>query len=319
MNKIAQVSGDGSWIAPETLSAFQSASTTAHRIYNQPGCWIERFGRDFLISHTTPAQRDETWPQLRDWCAAQSLPIDRLYSKTLADTEEARLAPKLIHGDAALPPHTVVTENGLRYGLDFAASYSAGLFIDQRANRELWRKWPPKRLLNCFAYTCSFSVTAAKRGAETVSVDLSKKSLDRGRSNFGLNQIETPPSVNGQPLKHRFIADDVFGVLPYLKKRGETFDGIVLDPPTFARGTKAKTFRVERDFGTLFEIALDLATPNARILLSTNCTRLQHRDLESIARAILKQRHLRATLTPGPSLPDIPDEGMPSTVWVTLG
>lgn len=316
---MTQVPEDRSWISSERLRSFQSAGTDSHRIYNQPGCWIERFGRDFLLSHTTPAQRDAAVPELRDWCAGQSLPLDRLFAKALADTESERHAPKLILGDSKLNPQTVVSENGLRYGLDFAASYSAGLFIDQRGNREIWRKSPPKRLLNCFAYTCSFSVVAASSGAETVSVDLSKKSLDRGRSNFGLNQIETPPSVNGQPLKHRFIADDVFGVLPYLKKRAETFDGIVLDPPTFARGTKAKTFRVERDFGTLFEIALDLATPNARILLSTNCTRLEHRDLESIARAILKQRHLRATLTPGPSLPDIPDEGMPTTVWVTLG
>lgn len=306
------------WLTAESLASFHKSHTTAHRVYTETGCWIERFDRDFLVSHTTPRQRDLAIGELHDWCKAHSLPIDRIYGKALADTESDRHAPTLLSGDATLSPQTVVTENGTRYGLDFAASYSAGLFIDQRANRALWRATPPQKFLNCFAYTCSFSVVAASVGAETVSVDLSKKSLERGRANFALNTLDTPPAAEGKAAKHRFIADDVFGVLPYLKKRNEQFDGIVVDPPTFARGTKMKVFRAERDYGLLVDLALDLAAPHARILLSTNCTRLQTRDLDAIARAALQTRSLNAVITPGPNLPDIPYQSMPTTVWVAL-
>ena len=90
-------------------------------------------------------------------------------------------------GETSGPMETEVQEGGLRLGLDFAAGYSAGLFIDQRANRARVHDLKPKRLLNTFAYTCSFSVVAARAGAETVSVDLSRRSLTRGEDNFRRN------------------------------------------------------------------------------------------------------------------------------------
>src|SRR4029077_8305013 len=107
------------------------------------------------------------------------------------------------------------------------AGYSVGLFVDQRENRRYVREMEPKRLLNCFAYTCSFSVAAAAGGAQTVNVDLLKKNLARGRENFALNALST--------ADHRFIADDVRPVLRRLARRGEKFDMIILDPPTFSR------------------------------------------------------------------------------------
>jgi 23S rRNA (cytosine1962-C5)-methyltransferase len=194
--------------------------------------------------------------------------------------------------------------------LDFAAGYSAGLFIDQRANRALVRRAGVKRMLNTFAYTCSFSVVAALAGAETVSVDLSKKSLDRGRENFALNGLETDG--------HRFLADDVLEVLPRLARKGERFDAIVLDPPTFSRGNKGRKFQVERDLEALFVAALEVAAPRARILLSTNCTRLDRRALEAIARYGLKATRLAGELHTEPELPDIPAAQAARTLWVTL-
>jgi 23S rRNA (cytosine1962-C5)-methyltransferase len=303
------------WLSSDLLKAFESAQTNTHRVYNRHGSWIERFGRDFLISTPTAGELDLLLPELKTWCAENSLPVDRVYGKRLADTEQERQAAVLLEGDSALSQQSTVLEGGIKYGLDFGASYSAGFFIDQRANRAVWKKSPPKRMLNCFAYTCSFSVIAALGGAETVSVDLSKKSLERGRGNFTLNGIEP---AGEPPRRHRFIADDVFGVIPYLRKRGEKFDGIVLDPPTFARGTKMKTFKVERDFPALLDLALDVAAPHARLLLSTNCTRLWIADLERFAQEAVDKRGLRVETMAGEMLPDIPDEAMPTTLWMTL-
>src|SRR5205807_7003290 len=142
-----------------------------------------------------------------------------------------------------------------------------GLFIDQRENRRYLRQVAPKRLLNCFAYTCSFSVAAASVGAQTVNIDLSKKSLERGRENFALNSLPTGD--------HRFISDDVLSVLPRLARQGEKFDSIILDPPTFSRSHRGKTFHVENDFERLLLQALEVVERDGRILLSTNCSTLR--------------------------------------------
>ena len=219
----------------------------------------------------------------------------------------------LLSGETGLPLTTIVTENEMRFGLDFGAGYSAGLFLDQRANRALIRNGGVRRLLNTFAYTCSFSVAAALAGAETVSIDLSKKSLDRGRENFALNHI---PS--GAESGHRFLADDVLDVLPRLGRKGEVFDAIILDPPTFSRGNKGRKFQVEQDLEALFLAALEVAAPRARILLSTNCTRLSRRALEALARFGLKASRKAGDLNIEPALPDIPSDQSAQTLWVNL-
>ena len=235
----------------------------------------------------------------------------RVFGKFLPRQNEDRDAPTLISGDPALPLTTVVRESGIRYGLDFAAGYSAGLFLDQRANRALLRDAAPKRMLNTFAYTCSFSLVAALAGAETVSVDLSKKSLDRGRANFSLNAIATD-------THHRFLADDVLDVLPRLARRGEKSDAIVLDPPTFSRGNKGRRWRVEEHFADLLIAALEVAAPAARILISTNCTKLAVSDLERIARFALKFARRAGETQLSPQLPDFPSGHGARTLWLTL-
>ena len=168
----------------------------------------------------------------------------------------------------------------------------------------------PKTLLNCFAYTCAFSVTAARDGAKTVSIDLSKKSLARGRENFELNEI----SSEG----HRFIAEDVIAFLPRLARKGEKFDVIILDPPTFSRTHRGKAFQVERDFETLLQQALELSERDGKILLSTNCTTLSERALEVMARYCLKATRRAGSLHSQPALPDFPHGIGARTVWLTL-
>ncbi|HEX8311083.1 MAG TPA: class I SAM-dependent methyltransferase [Chthoniobacteraceae bacterium] len=300
----------GRWITPETLAAFNVAETNAHRLYSSDEAWIERFGADLLLSYKDAAARDALLTELPAWIEERGLTISRIFGKFLPRLNEERSAPVLLSGDATLPLETVVSENGMRFSLDFAAGYSAGLFIDQRANRALVRRGGVQRLLNTFAYTCSFSVAAAIGGAVTTSIDLSRKSIDRGRDNFTLNALD--------PAKHRFYADDVLDVLPRLARKNETFDAIILDPPTFSRGNKGRRFQVEQDLEELLIAALELAAPSARILLSTNCTRLNRRALETISRFALKMTRRTAAFHVEPLLPDIPAELSAQTLWLTL-
>jgi len=303
----------GKWIAPALLKAFAQSGTTAHRLYSSSDAWVERFGEDLLLSYKNEEARDAVLAEWPDWNAAQALNPRRIFGKHLPEKNEDRAAPVLIEGDASAPIETVVEENGMRFSLDFAAGYSAGLFIDQRANRALVRKRGFKRLLNTFAYTCSFSVAAALSGAQTVSVDLSRKSLDRGEENFKLNGLDPSPAGG-----HRFYADDVMDSLPRLARKGEVFDAIILDPPTFSRGNKGRKFQVERDFEELLLAALEVAAPNANILLSTNCTRLNRRALEGIGRFTLKATRRAADFQAEPPLPDFPPDAGAQTLWMLL-
>jgi 23S rRNA (cytosine1962-C5)-methyltransferase len=300
----------GKWLSGAQFATFTTAGTDAHRLGTIPTGWVERFGDDVLISYKDAAAREILLDGLRAWSGEHSFQPRRIFGKFLPRQNEERLAPTLLAGDATLPLLTTTVENGVRYGLDFGAGYSAGLFIDQRANRSFVRRAAPRRLLNTFAYTCSFSVAAALAGAETVSVDLSKKSIDRGRDNFALNELDA--------TKHRFYADDVLDVLPRLARKNEQFDIIILDPPTFSRGNKGRRFQVEQDLEALLLAALELAAPRAKILLSTNCTRLNRRALEAIARFAFKTTRRAADFHAEPVLPDIPAEAAAQTLWLLL-
>jgi 23S rRNA (cytosine1962-C5)-methyltransferase len=298
------------WISAAQLAAFSSAGTDAHRVCSGEDGWIERLADDALICFKSDAVRDELAVRLTAWCAEAHWGPRRIYGKFLPRQNAERIAPTLLSGDAALPPSTIVREAGTAYSLDFSAGYSHGLFLDQRANRAFLRRAGVKRVLNTFAYTCSFSVVAALGRAETLSVDLSKKSLDRGRENFALNQIPTD-------ARHRFIADDVLDVLPRLARRGEKFDAIVLDPPTFSRGNQGRRWQVEQHFEDLLNAALELAAPGARLLLSTNCAKLDPQTLERTARFCLKMQRRGGDFHREPRPPDFPAGHGASTLWLT--
>jgi 23S rRNA (cytosine1962-C5)-methyltransferase len=294
------------WLKPTQFAAFQTANTTAHRLCSASDGWIERLGESVLVCYKE--QPDSFLTELDAWVGSVGWLPSRVFGKFLPRQNEDRAAPVIIRGEAE-PLKETVNEAGVNYGVDFSAGYSHGLFLDQRANRAFVCRLAPKRLLNTFAYTCSFSVAAALAGATTVSVDLSKKSLDRGRENFLLNNLD--------PAKeHRFIADDVLDVLPRLARRGEKFDAIILDPPTFSRGNQGRRWQVEQHFEDLLTGAMELAAPGAQLLLSTNCTKLDPRQLERIARFCLKVARRGGGFHREPALPDFPPGHGASTLWM---
>ncbi len=298
------------WIEPALLRSFKIEGTNAHRLCSIDDGWVERFGRDILISYQKTATRDRLMLDLGLWSKNVNFQFSRIFGRLLPKQNQAREAPRLLSGNPADNLRAVVTERKLKFGIDFGAGYSVGLFIDQRENRSYAREAGPRRLLNCFAYTSSFSVAAAVAGAQTVNVDLSKKSLARGRENFALNGLPTND--------HRFIADDVRQVLQRMARRGEKFDMIILDPPTFARAPRGKAFRIESDFENLLLATLKIAERDARVLLSTNCATLGRRALEGMARHCLKNVRRGGILHRQPRPVDFPADTVASTVWITL-
>jgi 23S rRNA (cytosine1962-C5)-methyltransferase len=298
------------WITPELLGRFAVDGTTAYRLCTINEGWVERFADEILISFRTEQARDRLTLELNQVGKSLDLSFARLFGRFLPRRNDERETPKLLSGRDVENLRTVATENHLNFGVDFGAGYSVGLFIDQRENRWFVRGAKPGRVLNCFAYTCSFSVAAASVGAQTVNVDLSKKSLTRGRENFGLNQLSTEG--------HGFIADDVRPVLRRMARRGEKFDMIILDPPTFSRTKGGPAFHIDKDFEELIGTALEVADREARLLLSSNCETLNEPTLERMARYCLKLSRRSGTLHRQPPPVDFPPGSAARSIWLSL-
>jgi 23S rRNA (cytosine1962-C5)-methyltransferase len=301
---------ESNWIDAALLRDFEAEGTDAHRLCTIEDGWVERFGCDVLISFKRVLARERLIQELQSWATTVRFECGRIFARFVPRKSDEREPPRLISGDPGENLRTIATERHLKFGIDFGAGYSAGLFLDQRENRRYVRHIAPRRLLNCFAYTCAFSVSAAYAGATTLNIDLSKKSLARGRENFALNSLPT--------MDHRFIADDVMAVLPRLARKGEKFHVIILDPPTFSRSLGGKTFRVEDDFEKLLVDALEVAERDSHVLLSTNCSALREHALEVMARYALKAARRAASFHRRPPLPDFPPGTGASSIWLGL-
>ena len=155
-----------------------------------------------------------------------------------------------------------ILEYGVKFKINLLDYLDTGLFLDHRETRRMVASYAQgKRLLNLFAYTCSFSVHAAVAGASyTKSVDMSNTYTEWGRENFVLNGL---PAKNNPIIR----AD----CLKFLDEEREKYDIIVIDPPTISRSKKMdQMFDIQLDYPTLLTKALKLLAPDGRIFFSTN-------------------------------------------------
>jgi 23S rRNA (cytosine1962-C5)-methyltransferase len=155
-----------------------------------------------------------------------------------------------------------VLEYGVKFLVNLQNYLDTGLFLDHRETRQLVASHAKeKRVLNLFAYTCSFSVHAAMKGAIfTKSVDLSNTYTDWGKENFLLNDLplRTNPIVRADCLK-------------FLDEEREKYDLIIVDPPTISRSKKMdQMFDIQIDYPELLSKALKLLSPEGRLFFSTN-------------------------------------------------
>lgn len=296
------------WIGFSLWEQLQKEKTTAHRVFSAEQGWIERWNEELVISYYEPNFRDALIPLLKTWSKQINFKYARLWGRHLLKEETKKNSPELMEGVYPNSPLLTLQERGVFFQIDFQSGYSLGLFLDQRNNRDFVKRQNPRKLLNCFAYTGSFSVMAALKGSETLNLDLSQKTLERAKENFRLNQLD--------PAFHRFWAEDVRESLPKLQRRRETFDMIILDPPTFSRGIKGKPFQVEQDLKSLILESLPLLLPQGKILVSTNCSRLSETALHQLCRSALRSRSTQFHCES--PLPDIPKKFAAKTIWLSL-
>lgn len=158
-----------------------------------------------------------------------------------------------------------VLEYGTKFKVNLEDYLDVGLFLDHRETRRLVASLAKdKRVLNLFAYTCSFSVHAALSGASyTKSVDMSNTYTDWGRDNFILNSIDKK--------NNEIIREDCLKFLDEEISSKALFDIIIIDPPTISRSKKMdQMFDVQVDHPILVRKALKLLAPGGIIFFSTN-------------------------------------------------
>jgi 23S rRNA (cytosine1962-C5)-methyltransferase len=329
-------------------AVIEPAATNAFRLIHGAsdgwaGWFVEKLG-NYLLSHSesvlTPKQNEELSRLAKNFNLRGA--YHKILSRHVRQSKVADASPQLVLGEAA-PERFEILENGVRYEMSFNEGYSTGLFLDQRDNRRRlltghiagdfqlpiancqltggvadtakqignWKL----EILNTFAYTCGFSVCAARAGARTTSLDLSKKYLEWGKRNFALNGIDA--------AQHDFIFGDTFDWLRRLAKKGRVFDAIVLDPPTFSQSKETGVFRVEKDFGKLVTAALPVLKPNGVLLASTNAADWPpEKFLADIDEAVRGARRKIVKRHYVPQPPDFPvsraEPAYLKTVWLKI-
>ena len=317
-------------IEPDATNAFRVIHGASD---GWPGWFVEKLG-DFLLSQSESPLSAKQQEELL-WLAkkfASRGAYHKILSRQVRRSSTTEVSPQLVFGKAA-PEHFEILENGVRFEMSFSEGYSVGLFLDQRDNRRRFltghiaADFPLSHsrfrihdsrleILNTFAYTCGFSVCAAKAGARTTSLDLSKKNLEWGKRNFALNGFD--------PSAHDFIYGDTFDWLRRLAKKGRAFDAVVLDPPTFSQSKEHGAFRAEKDYGRLVTAALPILKPGGVLFASTNAADWPPEDfladVDAAVRAA-KRKILQRHYVPQP--PDFPinraEPAYLKTVWLTIG
>jgi len=164
----------------------------------------------------------------------------------------------------------VVTEDGLKFLVNFDDYLDTGLFLDHRVTRGRLRAAASgRRFLNLFAYTCTATVYAAAGGAaSTTSVDMSNTYLNWAQRNFELNGLS--PDRNG------LVQADCRVWLQEGARSRERYDLIFIDPPTFSNSKRMEgVFDVERDHPEFIDGCVRLLAPGGLIVFSTNSQRFR--------------------------------------------
>jgi 23S rRNA (cytosine1962-C5)-methyltransferase len=119
-------------------------------------------------------------------------------------------------------------------------------------------------VLNLFAYTGGATLALAAEGAEVIHVDAAKGMVAWAKDNLAQSGLADKPV--------RFIVDDAVKFVQRELRRGKTYDGILMDPPSYGRGPTGEMWKIEKDLFPLVSSCVDLLSPDARFFLINSYT-----------------------------------------------
>ncbi|MEE2786904.1 MAG: class I SAM-dependent methyltransferase [Myxococcota bacterium] len=220
-------------------------------------------------------------------CNALGLPRDAVAIKRRIRQKGRQQYARLQRSDQRFP----VGEGGLRFLVNLTDYLDTGLFLDHRRTRALVRDESDGcRFLNLFSYTGAFTVYAAHGGAAaSTSVDLSQNYLDWAADNLALNRLDGKA--------HRWVRADVMAWTLEAAGRGEAYDLVVCDPPTFSNSKRTDTvLDIGRDHGELLRRVHDIVNPGGVVWFSTNARRFRLDD--SLAHLFTMTEMIDSTISP---------------------
>ncbi|WP_318418074.1 class I SAM-dependent methyltransferase [Photobacterium leiognathi] len=250
------------------VAALSTPPTEVRRLFHGRGrCWqgLEQITVDWLQGQVLVSLFKEPSPE---FLAELTTLLNKL-TETAEWQNSGATSLLLQHRDRLGSPMDViwgetseyqdVIESGLVYKLDLGRKQNNGLFLDMRFGRDWVREQAEgKRVLNLFAYTCGFSVAAIAGGAEhVVNLDMAKAALNRGRDNHHLNKHDLK--------KVSFLGHELFKSWGKVRKYGP-YDLIIIDPPSFQKGS----FALTKDYQKILRRLPELLTENGTVLACVN-------------------------------------------------
>ena len=199
-----------------------------------------------------------------------------IFAEGGAAPERGKAEERVLAGEAP-PEELVVEERGVPFLVRLRGTRHEGLFTDMReernrlANAVASAARKPAKVLNTFAFTGSFSVAAARAGAAVTTVDVVAKPLEWAKENFRLSGLDA--------AKHHFARMDAGEFLDLARKRGWSYDFIVLDPPTFATARGVR-WSLKRDYPRLIGKALHALAPRGLLWVAANASGVPESDVD---------------------------------------
>lgn len=213
--------------------------------------------------YVKPEQEEAEWLALMKGAVAEALGLDP--GSVLGKTRRRLGLDEQYNRTDDAQIFLIVEEHGLKFKVNVSDYLDTGLFMDHRPTRALVRRMSQgRRVLNLFCYTGSFSVYALAGGAiEVCGVDLSNTYLAWAAGNIALNNLDQ--------ARYRGVRVDVVRFLVEAAIRGERYDLIILDPPTFSNSKKMDDFMdINRHWPALVQSCLAVLDNNGDLLFSTN-------------------------------------------------
>lgn len=273
---------------------FQRQNIEVFRLYDNDipeiRAVVDWYAGHLVISEYTRATSSPGWLPLMGQAVAAILevPPDKVHLKERhAGIKNGERYHRLDHTDTKL----IMAERDLKFYINPYDFVDTGLFADHRNTRQMIREMAPgKDFLNLFCYTASFSCYAAMGGASsTVSVDRSETAIQWSRENFQLNGLSEE--------NNRLIRAHTADFLEKAKKKNQSFDLAVVDPPSFSnRKVTSNQFDINLDHPELLASVLEIMRPGGIVFFSTNhqkftprMRRLPATDIKEITRTTIPE------------------------------
>jgi len=225
---------------------------------------LERWGKVITIRPEIQANFKPGWPY------AQWLDMAHWEFEEQSSTQGSWLNIK-----PQAPEQWLISYENLNFGLKLTKFKHVGLFPEQQAN---WRFIKDRvsagqKVLNLFAYTGAASLVAREAGAEVVHVDAIKQLITWANENKERSRLSDIKWVHEDALK--FAQREL--------KRGNKYDGIIMDPPAWGLGAKGEKWKLENHLSGLIETAHGLMNPGAFLILNTYSPKVDLADLAESA------------------------------------